>query len=60
MTGRQWGGSVEDAFVVPVVLRLGEDDHGVLRDKGNAMVSSTTSLMTWSDGNERLKVWSPR
>ena len=40
---------VKDELDIPVVLGLREDDHGVLRDEGNALVSSETSPVPWRD-----------
>ena len=44
---------IEDECDVPVVLGLGEDDHGMLRDEGNNLLSSETSPVPWRDDDRR-------
>ena len=36
-----------------MVLGLGEDDHGVLRDEGNTLLYSETSPVPWRDDDRR-------
>ena len=48
-----WRSWVEDERDVPVVLGLGEDDHGVLRDEGNTLVSLERSPVSWRHDDRR-------